>query len=112
MDQTKTMTTKLLPPHTPSGQGWGDGSLVRQFNRKRKINPENSYTGFRPRVGEIEGAYFVIRNWCNDPRVNKSFSAIFNSLMVSIKVACEHTTEIDADGQVSIELNLGRIVIA
>lgn len=99
---------KLTPP---SGKGWGDGSLVRQFNKGRKVNPENTYTGFRPRTGEIEGAYFVIRNWCNDPRVNKSFSAIFNSLMLQIKVACENTTEIDEDGRVSIELNCGRIEI-
>lgn len=97
--------------HAPTKQGWGDGSLVRLFNRGRKVNPENTYTGFRPRVGEIEGAYFVIRNWCNDPRINKSFSAIFNSLMIPLKVCCEHTTEVDENGSVSIEVNLGRVTI-
>lgn len=105
------MSTKIKPPPTPTGQGWGDGSLVRLFNEKRKTNPENTYTGFRPRIGAVEGAYFVVRNWCADPRVNKSFSAIFNSLMIPIKVACEHTTEVDENGSVSIELNLGRIII-
>lgn len=104
------MATKIEPPQLKSGKGWGDGSLVRQFNRGRKVNPENTYTGFRPRVGEIEGAYFVIRNWCNDPRINKSFSSIFNSLMLPIKFACENTTEIDEHGRVTIELH-GRFPI-
>lgn len=102
---------KITPPKTHSGQGWGDGSLVRQFNKGRKINPENTYTGFRPRVGDVEGAYFVVRNWCTDPRINKSFSAIFNSIMVPLKVALENTTEVDEQGRISVELNLGRIVI-
>jgi len=105
-------TTKITPPKTRSGKGWGSGELVRAFNRGRKINQENTYTGFRPRIGEIEGAYFVIRNWCNDPRVNKSFSSIFNSIMIPLKEAIENTTEVDEFGQVSIELNIGRIVIA
>lgn len=104
------MSTRILPPK--GGKGWGDGSLVRQFNRNRKRNQENTYTGFRPRVGAIEGAYFVIRNWCDDERINKSFSAIFNSLMIPLKEAIENTTEIDDEGQVSIELNIGRIPIA
>lgn len=101
----------ITPPPTVTGKGWGDGSLVQAYNKRRTRNPENTYTGFRPRTGEVEGAYYVIRNWCNDPRVNRSFSAIFNSLMIGIKTACEHTTEKDADGNVSIELNLGRIII-
>ena len=105
------MNSKIHAPKRPNGQGWGDGALVREFNKRRTVNPENTYTGFRPRTGEVEGAYFVIRNWCDDPRVNRSFSAIFNSLMIPIKLACEHTTEIDDEGQVSIELNLGRIII-
>lgn len=104
----KSMTTKTKPN---AGKGWGDGKAVRAFNAGRKTNPANTYTGFRPRVGEIEGAYFVIRGWCEDPRINKSFSAIFNSLMIPIKIACENTTEIDENGQVSIELNIGRIPI-
>jgi len=99
------MPKKIHPPSFPSGQGWGDGSLVRKYNRNRTINPENTYTGFRPRVGAVEGAYFVIRNWCNDPQVNRSFSALFNSLMLPIKEACENTTEIDEHGQVSIEIH-------
>lgn len=106
-----SLNKRVLPPAGIEGKGWGDGSLVRQFNRGRKRNPENTYTGFKPRVGEIEGAYFVIRNWCDDPRINKSFSAIFNSVMIGLKTACEQTTEVDTDGQVSIELNLGRIEI-
>lgn len=104
--------TKIKPPPTPTGKGWGDGSLVAAYNAKRKCNPENTYTGFRPRVGEVEGAYFVIRNWCNDDRIRRSFSAIFNSLMIGIKVACENTTEVDEHGHISIELNLGRVTIA
>lgn len=102
---------KILPPPTQTGKGWGDGSVVHAYNEGRKTNPENTYTGFRPRVGEIEGAYFVIRSWCNDKRIRRSFSAIFNSLMIGIKIACENTTEIDEHGNVTIELNLGRITI-
>lgn len=101
---------KITPP-TQTGKGWGDGSIVNRFNKNRKVNPDNTYTGFRPRVGEVEGAYFVIRNWCSDERIRRSFSAIFNSLMVPIKVACEQTTEVDENGNISIELNAGRITI-
>lgn len=98
------------PVRSPGGKGWGDGVKVKQFNTRRKRNPENTYTGFRPRV-HLEGAYFVIRNWCDDERINLSFSAIINSLLVGIKTACEQTTEKDENGIVSIEINLGRINI-
>lgn len=106
----KPTSSRITAPKVPSGKGWGDGSLVRRFNKGRTVNPENTYTGFRPRV-ELEGVYFVIRNWCSDPRINQSFSSIFNSLLTPIKVACENTTEVSETGEVSIELNLGRIII-
>lgn len=95
------------------GQGWGDGNAVRAANRKRtQRNPLNTYTGFRPRIGECEAAFFVIRDtWCDDQRINKPFSAVINSLLIGIKTAMEQTTEIDENGNVSIELNLGRIII-
>lgn len=102
---------KLLPPPSPTGQGWGDGSIAQQFHRGRRFNAENTYTGFRPRVGDIEGAYFVLRDWCADPRIRRSFSSLFNSLMIPLKVACENTTEVDEHGRISIEANFGRIVI-
>jgi hypothetical protein len=92
------------------GKGWGDGVGVSSFNRGRKRNPENTYTGFRPRV-ENEGMYFVIRRWCDDERINKSFSALLNAIIPALKVACENTTERAADGTISIELNAGRIDI-
>lgn len=100
-------------PITIRGKGWGDGQAVRAANKRRtRPNPLNTYTGFRPRIGENEGAFFVIRDkWCDDPRINKPFSALFNSLLIGIKTACEQTTEIDEHGNVSIELNLGRIII-
>lgn len=92
------------------GKGWGDGSMVQAFNENRMTNPANTYTGFRPRV-ENEGCYYVIRNWCKDPRVRKSFSSLINSLLPYISVAVQHTTERDEDGRITIELNLGRIEI-
>lgn len=92
------------------GKGWGNGVAVRNFNASRKTNPANTYTSFRPRT-EREAEYFVIREWCDDERVNKSFSAIINSLIPAIKIACEHTTERDEHGRITIELNAGRIEI-
>lgn len=103
------MANKIKPKE--GGKGWGDGSLVRQYNKGRKVNINSTYTGFRPRVGEEEGAFFTIRNWCDDPQINRSFSAILNSILVPLRVACENTTEVDDQGNVSIEINLGRIII-
>lgn len=99
---------ELITP--PTGKGWGDGSLVILHSQNRRVNPDNTYTGFRPRI-QVEGAYFVIRDWCYDPRIRRSFSALLNSLMLPLKTACEHTTIKDADGRISIELNCGRIYI-
>lgn len=100
----------IISPPKGSGKGWGDGAKVAAWNKRRMTNPENTYTAFRPRV-ENEGLYFVIRNWAADPRVNKSFSAIINSLLEGLKTACENTTEKDEHGRISIEVNLGRIYI-
>lgn len=101
-----TNTNKLAG----EGKGWGDGQAIREFNLARRTNSANTITGFRPRVG-VEAEYFVIRAWCDDPRINKSFSALINALIPGLKTAVEHTTEVDKEGVLSIELNLGRIDI-
>lgn len=106
------MSNELIySPPAGSGKGWGDGSKVAAFNKGRKFNHENTTTGFRPQSGDREAYYFVIRNWCSDPRINKSLSAVFNALLEGLKTACEQTTEKDANGRISIEVNLGRIYI-
>ena len=91
------------------GKGWGDGKKVTQYNKKRMSNPENTYTGFRPRV-ENEAAWYVMRQWCDREDINLSFSALINAILPGLKVSLENTTEI-SHGQISIELNLGRIEI-
>lgn len=93
------------------GKGWGDGKAVRDFNMRRKTVAENTYSGFRPRLAQEPDWFWIKDCWAADERVNKSLSSIINSLLPYIKVACEHTTEIDTDGHVSIELNIGRIII-
>lgn len=100
----------IYSPPKGSGKGWGDGSKVAAFNKRRKFNHENTTTGFRPKL-EHEGHYFVIRNWCADERINKSFSAVINALLEGLKTACEQTTEKDEHGRISIEVNLGRVYI-
>lgn len=110
-DPTRSVSERILPPSTPSGRGWGDGSLVQAYNKRRTVNPENTCTAFRPRAGDAEAAFYVLRNWCKDPRINKPFSALLNSLLQGLKTSCENTTEIDAEGNISIELNLGRVQI-
>lgn len=100
-----------MPNKPIVGRGWGDGVAVAAFNARRRRNPENTYTGFRPRVAN-EAAYFVIRKWCDDPIINKSFSAVINALLPSIKVAMEQSTEVNEEtGQISIDCNFGRIDI-
>jgi hypothetical protein len=94
-----------------AGKGWGDGQAVTAFNERRRTNPENTYTGFRPRV-ENEAAFFVLREWASDRVVNRSFSSIINAVLPGLMAAVQNTTEIDTEtGEISIEINLGRIVI-
>lgn len=93
------------------GKGWGDGTKVRAYTKRRKRQEENTYTGFRPRIYN-EAAYYVIREWCDDERINLSLSSLFNAIIPGLKIACENTTEKDEEtGRISIELNLGRIEI-
>lgn len=68
------------------------------------------YTGFRPRNAQ-EPNYYAIRRWCDHPDVRSNFSSVLNSLLPHLKMAMENTTEIDEFGNVTIELNLGRIKI-
>ena len=78
--------------------------------RKKSHNPENTYTGFRPRVDQ-EAAFFNILRWCEHPKVKKSFSAVINSLLDGVNECMKNTTNIHPDGKITIEVNLGTIEI-
>jgi len=81
------------------------------MRKKRPHDPENTYAGFRPRC-EQEAAYFCIKKWCEHPRVNKTLSAVINSLLDGVKAAIENTTQINPKtGEITVEINLGRITI-
>jgi hypothetical protein len=73
-------------------------------------NPENTYTGFRPRV-EQEAAYFCLKRWWEHPQINKSFSALINSLLDGLHECAKNTTKVHSDGRVTVEVNLGEIEI-
>ena len=92
-------------------QGFGNGEKLRAYSIRRKKNHSVTCTGFRPRI-ENEAAYYVIKQWCEHPDINITFSALINALLQGIKVATQQTTEINPQtNQVSIELNLGRVTI-
>lgn len=74
-----------------------------------KVNVEN-YTGFRPRI-DVEPQYECLRELLRHPKMNKSFSAVINSIIPGLYYAMLNTTEYDEEGQPTIELNLGRIRI-
>jgi hypothetical protein len=75
----------------------------------RTKNIEN-YTGFRPRV-EVEPQYECLRELLKRPQMNKSFSALLNSIIPHLYYAMLNTTEYDEDGTPSAEFNLGRVKI-
>ena len=79
------------------------------MGKEMSNSKDNTYTGFRPRVANEED-YFFIKKWCDLPQVKRSFSSVLNSLIPMVRVACEQTTRTE-QGEVSIELNLGRIII-
>lgn len=108
------------------GKGWGDGKKAHAYHegRRKHITQRMStseFTTFRPRINE-EPYYWIIRDWGSqdvpDLQQRKgykptgiAFSAVLNSLLQSIATSVQNTTEIDEDGNISIELNLGRINI-
>lgn len=102
--------------HARLGKCWGDGNAVRAYSaRRRKPISEkkviSEFISLRPRV-DNEAEFFVIRKWCDDPQVNKPFSALLNSLLAGLAYSVENTTQVDPEtGEVSIEVNLGRIII-
>jgi hypothetical protein len=84
-------------------------SLGKSFMSKPH-NPENTYTGFRPRVDQ-EAAFFNLKRWGENPQINKTFSAIINSILDGLNECAKHTTRKHPDGRITIELNLGEIEI-
>lgn len=108
------------------GQGWGNGKQASQFHEGRRLHiskrmSTSEYTSFRPRV-ENEAFYWIIRDWGAQciPNLKAEhgykpvpipLSALFNSMLEQIAIAVQNTTEIDADGNISVEFNLGRIQI-
>lgn len=108
------------------GQGWGNGKRATKFHESRRIHiskrmATSEYTSFRPRVTN-EAFYWIVRDWgsVDVPHLKQTagykpiaipLSALFNSLLEGLARAVQNTTEIDAEGNISIELNLGRITI-
>jgi len=106
------------------GKGWGMKTIANNKQRTKHISQRMSaseFTTFRPRV-DNEGAYWVIRDWGTEdiPHLQStngfkptgmSLSALFNCLLHGLSAAVQNTTQIDADGNISIEVNLGRINI-
>lgn len=109
-----------------TGKGWGDGQKAAAFHQSRRKHitermSTSEFTTFRPRV-DNEGDYWIIRDWgAEDVRqlqidagykpTGISLSALFNCLLKGLATSVQNTTQIDTDGNISIELNLGRINI-
>lgn len=108
------------------GQGWGNGKGALKYHESRRIHiskrmATSEFTSFRPRVSN-EAFYWIIRDWgsVEVPHLRQTnghgdrsipLSALFNSLLQGLAIAVQNTTEIDAEGNISIEVNLGRIII-
>lgn len=115
------------PEARNKGQGWGDGIKARAFHESRRKHisqrmATSEYTSFRPRL-DNEGNYWIIRDWGSedvpDLQIKAGFqgkgvslSALFNSLLEGLSKSVQQTTQIDPEtGEISIEVNLGRIII-
>lgn len=113
--------------HASAGKGWGDGQKAHAFHESQRKHisermATSEYTSFRPRI-DNEGVYWIIRDWGSEdvPDAQRkagfegkgvSLSALFNSLLASLAKSVQDTTQIDPEtGEISIEMNFGRIVI-
>lgn len=98
----------------PNPDGW-KSEKVRAYKDARekpvgqKLNAY-PYTSFRPRV-ENEPLYYMLRRWCDEPEVQVNISSLLNSLLPYLVRACTDTTERDANGDITVEMNFGRIKI-
>lgn len=73
----------------------------------QKTNQASTYLAFRPRI-EVEPDWFWMREWCKKHKT--TMSAVFNTLIPLIKVACENTTEKVATTTL-VDMNFGKITI-
>jgi len=110
--------------HGGEGKGWSVKAAAHHATRLKHISQRMStseYSTFRPRR-HLEIHYWVIRDWGAEdvPALQQqagykdsgvAFSALFNSLLEGLAESVKNTTQIDADGNISIEVNLGRIII-
>ena len=73
----------------------------------QKTSQGNTYLAFRPR-NEVEGDWFWMRKWCEKHGV--TMSAVFNTLIPMMKIACENTTEKHAT-TTTVDFSFGKITI-
>lgn len=113
-----------LGKHASVGKGIGPKVQAYSERRRKHISEKMSsseYSTFRPRVS-LEPQYWIVRDWgsIEVPHLQSkagykatglAFSALLNSLLPVLAAAVQNTTQIDADGNISIELNAGRINI-
>lgn len=61
------------------------------------------------RDDDAQAGIEVLIKWCKDN--NRSVNAVFNAIMPAISFCVQNYTRVDAEGNVTIELNLGNIKI-
>lgn len=59
--------------------------------------------------GEGEASVKVLNKWCKDH--NRSMNKFFNAIMPAISFCIQNYTRVDAEGNVTVELNLGTIKV-